>query len=77
MSKLFWIVVAFLVFGAYTIKTAYDFDFEEKDDQKNFIVKFFKWVGQLFGNLKEVTGLVTHQEWLPETNETKSVNKTR
>jgi hypothetical protein len=70
MSKVFWIVIIFLVIGGYMIKVAYDVDFGKTAEQKGFVVQFGSWLGQLGHNIVGLVGLATDQEWLPIINAT-------
>ncbi|MFH1510345.1 MAG: hypothetical protein ABIF10_01535 [Candidatus Woesearchaeota archaeon] len=70
MSKLFWVVVIFLVVGAYIIKVAYDYDFGKADDRTGFASKFLRWVVQLGKNIAGMVSYAADKEWLPETNKT-------
>jgi len=70
MGKFFWIVVIFLVIGAYIIKTGYDIDFRKAEDRKTFFVSLWKWIIHLGKNIFELTGKAVQQEWLPVVNAT-------
>ena len=64
------LIIIFLIIGAYIIKTAYDLSFEDKEDTKNFVVKFARWLLQVGRNVKDVTGYAVQKKWLPVINET-------
>ena len=72
MGKLFWVVIVALVIGGFMIKSAYDYDLGESDDQKNFIIKFGSWLMKLGGNVKDLTGQAIGMDWTPEINQTNS-----
>ena len=65
-----FLIIVFLIIGAYIIKTTYDLSFEEEGDVKNFLVRFGRWLLQLGRNVKDVTGYATQKKWLPPVNET-------
>jgi hypothetical protein len=78
MSKLFWVVVIFLLIGGYMIKVAYDYDFGKSGDTQNFVVRFGTWVMQLGGNMVSLVTYGAHQQWLPVVNQTnQTMNSTR
>lgn len=70
------LIIIFLLIGAYIIKTTYDLSFKDKEDIKNFLVRFGKWMFQLGKNVKDVTGYAVQKKWLPELNQTTQDNKT-
>ena len=55
MFTMIWIVVIFLLVGAWMIKTGYNTDFDDAADTKNFVVRFGKWIMQIGGNVVEIT----------------------
>ena len=66
MKKLMFIIIVFLLIGGYMIKTTYDLNLKEAEDQKTFFAKFVSWLFQLGKNIKSLTGQAVKQEWLPE-----------
>lgn len=76
MGKLFWIVVIFLLVGAYIIKVGYDVDLGEMEGRTNFAVNFGKWMLQLGGNIIDLTSSAVKQDWLPKINDTNQTNQT-
>jgi hypothetical protein len=70
MSKLFWIMVIFLLIGGYLIKVAYDYDFGRGEDREGFLVRFGRWIGHLGQNVIGLVGYASQQQWLPLTNGT-------
>lgn len=66
MKKLMFIIIVFLLIGGYMIKTTYDLNLKEPEDQKTFFAKFVTWLFQLGKNIKTLTGQAVKQEWLPE-----------
>lgn len=74
MGKIFWLVVVFLLVGAYMIKTTQDYNFDDSSDKKSFVVTFGKWVWQVGNNVVGLVGYAADQEWLPVINETNSTD---
>jgi hypothetical protein len=68
------LIIIFLVIGAYMIKTAYDINFKDPQDTKNFVVRFGRWLVQVGKNVVDTTGYVVKQTWLPAVNETNQTN---
>ncbi len=76
ISKLFWIIVVFLVIGGIIIYNSTDSDLSTKDGKTSYAKRFGKWIGQLGGNVKDVTTYAIKKDWLPEngSNETVTYN---
>lgn len=70
MGKALFIVIAFLLVGGYLISLNYDLGDEE--GKKGFFSSLWSWLKDLFGNIKDLTGLAVEQEWLPDLNDTNS-----
>jgi len=77
MGKFWWIVIIFLIIGGYLIKTGYDYNLKESQDQKSFALTFGKWVGKLAKNAWDVTGYAVKKQWLPKNNQTNVSNETK
>jgi len=77
--KIFWIVVIFLVIGAWIIIKANNYQpTKDFDDTKGFIVDFAKWLFQVGKSTKSTVSYAADQQWLPVINETNQsmVNET-
>jgi len=58
-----------LLIGAYFIQK--DTGLDTKEQKTNFVKGMFSWVGDLFGNIKDVTSYSIKKDWLP-VNETEN-----
>lgn len=78
MGKLGWVIVIFLIIGAWVIIKAQDYKpTEDVEDRKGFVIDFGKWVFQVGKSVWNTVGYATKQEWLPKVNETnQTINKT-
>ena len=75
MKKLIIFAIIFLIIGAYiiTVKNNYNLK-DESGDRMSFLKDFSGWVVNIGKNLKDITGLASKQEWLPQDqNATDSV----
>ena len=64
MNKMWIILGVFLLFGALIIK-------EQTSDKASFAIGIGSWIGNLFGNVKDLSGhAVRDYQWLPEHNTT-------
>lgn len=62
-------VIIVLLIGAYFIQK--DTGMDTKEQKTNFVKGMFSWVGNLLGNIKDVTSYSIKKDWLP-TNETEN-----
>jgi len=72
MKKLIFVIVLFLILGAFLIVLNNDLNLEKKEGKKTFVVGFAHWVYNVGVNVKNVVGYAFGMHWLPE----KSSNKT-
>ena len=69
MGKITWIIIAFLIVGAFMIINQNGLDIKnDSEDRVSFAKKFSGWVFNVGKNIKELTGEATKQEWLPKEN---------
>ncbi len=66
MGKLFWVVAAILLIGAFMVYSTYDLDFSKKGDKSTFFVKYSGWLIKTGNNVKDVTGYAIQQDWTPK-----------
>jgi hypothetical protein len=76
MGKLFWVVVIFLLVGAYIIKAGYDINLGESSGRQSFALNFGKWILQIGGNIVDLTSRAIEQDWFPKINNTNQTNQT-
>jgi len=57
-------IIILLLIGAYFIQK--DTGLDTKEQKLTFTKRMFSWVGNLFGNIKDVTSYATKKDWLPE-----------
>ncbi|MBT3304144.1 hypothetical protein HN592_04735 [Candidatus Woesearchaeota archaeon] len=62
-------VILFLIIGGYVIVKTDDLDLKEGEGRTEFVFKFARWVFHLGKNIKDITGHIIDQEWLPEGSE--------
>ena len=70
--KLIAIILVILVIGVWSIKSSYDLDLKESQDQKTLAVKTGSWIKNVGTSLVRTVGFATKQTWTPEKNETNS-----
>lgn len=64
MNKMLILLAVFLVFGALIIK-------DQPSDGKPFLWRVVYWVGDVFANVKDLTGhAINDYQWLPGSNKT-------
>ena len=63
------LILAFLFIGAWMIASSLELDMDEPSDVIIFAKQGFKWMGQITGNVWELTGKAIQQDWLPDLNE--------
>lgn len=69
MGKIMWIIIAFLIVGAFMIIKQNNLDVKnDPGDRVSFAKKFSGWIFNVGKNIKELTGEATKQEWLPSEN---------
>ncbi|MBN2567277.1 hypothetical protein JXB02_04295 [Candidatus Woesearchaeota archaeon] len=66
MGKIFWIIVAFVLVGGWIIYSSYSIDLDDKADRMTFVKKMGGWLFGVGKNLKDLTGYMIKQQWLPE-----------
>lgn len=71
MGKLFWMIIIFVIIGAWIIIKANSYEpTKDFDDTKDFIIDFGKWLFQVGKSTKNTVQYAADQEWLPVVNET-------
>ena len=70
MKKIIFGVLILLFIGGWMIKSAYETDFDDSSDRKNFFKVFGQWLKQLGTNMISITSYTVKQDWTPELNET-------
>jgi len=82
MKIISFVIIGFLLVGAFMIYSARNIDIENNNDRSLFISEFSKWVFRVGGNVVDVTGnaikTAKTKTWMPNTTTTinHSVNKT-
>lgn len=72
--KWWLITLAFLLVGSYIIIQANGIDVDDSIDRKLFIGKFAGWMVDVGGNMRVLTGNVIAMDWLPESNQSDSLD---
>jgi len=70
MKKIIFGVLILLFIGGWMIKSAYETDFDDSSDRKNFFKVFGQWLKQLGTNMISITSYTIKQDWTPELNKT-------
>ncbi len=71
MVKLSWIIIIFIIIGAWIIIKANSYEpIEDFDDTKSFIIDFGKWLFQVGKSTKNTVEFASDQQWMPVVNET-------
>ena len=65
-KKIIIAIIIVLLVGAYFIQK--DTGIDTKEQKTNFIKRMFSWVGDLFGNMKDVTSYAAKKDWKPENS---------
>lgn len=68
--KLIAIIVLILVIGVWSIKSSYDLDLKEGEDQKTLVVQTGRWLRNVGTNVVRTVGFAAKQNWTPEKNDT-------
>ena len=74
MKKTVFFLLVFLVIGGYMISTNLDTNFDDTGQKITFTKAFFGWVFDVTGNVKNIVGYASDQNWLPDVNDTNNTN---
>ncbi|MFH1642780.1 MAG: hypothetical protein ABIC04_07845 [Nanoarchaeota archaeon] len=74
--KITWILLIFLIVGAFIITSSYDLNLKRTEDRRTFIGKFAIWIVNVFKNAAKTVGYVVKLDWFPD-NEINNTDKTK
>jgi len=63
--RIFMLVLMVLLLGAFFIISNENLSLGEPYESAEFQIKYYEWVGKIWGNVKSLTGGVVKSSWLP------------
>jgi hypothetical protein len=66
--KLRYIILIFLLVGAFFIVKYNNYNIENPDDRASFLKDYGKWLFGVGKSVKNVAGYAIKEQWLPEQN---------
>ena len=64
--RLLWLIIIFLLIGAFIITTSYNLNLKKPEDRRTFIGKFAIWTVNIGKNVIKTVGYAMKFDWLPE-----------
>jgi len=65
--KILMIIVIFFLIGAFFIISENNLHLSKQAELREFKLKYFNWLDNVFMNFKQVSGYVVKLDWLPDS----------
>jgi len=68
MTRLIMFILMFLLIGAFWIVNNNNIHLSQGESRMELGQLYYNWLGNIFSNVKDVTGYVVKMEWLPNNS---------